>query len=270
MKAIVPLTLEAQTYLIAAAFALARISGMLLVTPVFSRFAFTGLVRNAVGLALCIPLLPMIVETQKNLPLASPGIMAVLIGKEAAVGVIIGLVTAVPFWAAETAGSLLDTQRGASMAMTAGASGDQSNLTGALLSYVMLAVFLAAGGMHMTVGIFYESYGVWPVNQFLPVFGPDAGDRILSLLDNTFYLGLMLVIPVVIGLLLSDVLLGLVSRASPQLHIFDLSMNVKSLVFALLLTLYWGFMMSYMKYDLGTLADAKSTLEAIRGPATGR
>jgi type III secretion protein T len=265
MNSLAPFLLEAQTYLVAAAFSVARISGMLLVTPVFSRLGFTGLVRSSVGLALCVPLLPMIVEVQKDMPLLS-GTMALLLAKEAVVGLLIGFVTAIPFWAAELAGTVLDTQRAATTSSLAGVSGGQTTVTGTLLTLVTLAIFFSSGGMHLTVGVYYESYSVWPLNQFLPILGAGAGDHILSLLDNIFAMGLMMVMPLVIALLLSDLLLGLLSRASPQLHLFDLMLNVKGLVFVVLLTLYWGFMTQYMEYNLGTLLAAKTELELIRGP----
>jgi type III secretion protein T len=207
----------------------------------------------------------MIVEVQKNTPF-SVGTAAVLLGKEAAVGMLVGLVVGIPFWAAEVAGSLVDLQRGASMATLSDPSSEQVNVTGSLMTFTMLALFLSSGGMSVTLGVFYESYGIWPVDRLLPVFGPDAGTRILSLLDNMFAMGVMLVVPLVIALLLADVLLGLVSRASPQLHIFDLSLNVKSLVFALLIALYSSYMIKYMEYDLGYVFDAKTKLEQIRGP----
>ena len=262
---LLPLFQEIQVYLIAAAFALARITGMLLITPVFSRLALQGMVRNSIGIALCIPLLPMIVEAQKGIPF-SAGTAAILLGKEAAVGMLIGLVAGIPFWAAELAGSLVDLQRGASMATLTDPSSEQVNVTGSLLTFTMLALFLSSGGMRITIGVFYESYGLWPVDRLLPVFGPDAGSRILSLLDDMFAMGVLLVVPLVIALLLSDVLLGLVSRASPQLHIFDLSLNVKSLVFALLIALYSSYMMRYMEFDLRYVLESTHKLEQIRGP----
>jgi type III secretion protein T len=260
-----PVTQEFQAWLVAAAFGLARITGLMFVTPVFTRFALTGLLRNAAGLALAAPVLPMIAEAQRNEPL-SAGIAAVLLGKEVAVGLIIGLVAGIPFWAAELAGSITDLQRGASLANFSDASSEQATITGTLLTFAMLALFLSAGGLRITLSVFYESYALWPVNRLMPVFGPDAGDRILTLLDNMVAMGLLLVAPLVIALLLSDLLLGLVSRAAPQLHIFDLSLNMKNLLFAFLIVLYSGFMLKYMEYDLRYVIEAKERLEAIRGP----
>jgi type III secretion protein T len=254
-------------YLIAGAFALARVSGMMLVTPVFTRFGLGGMVQNAVGLALCLPLFPMLFEAQKTMP-DSWVMLALLLGKETVVGMLIGFVAGVPFWAAQAAGALLDTQRGAAMATMADASGELANITGTLLTFVMLMLFLTNGGMLFLMGAFYDSYSVWPVNQLTPLFSTDAADHLLRMLDKIYSMGVLMVVPIVLALLMSDVLLGLVSRAAPQLHIFDLSLNVKSLAFAGLLVLYWSFIVKYMEFDLGYLIDIKEKFEALRGPVT--
>jgi type III secretion protein T len=81
-------------------------------------------------------------------------------------------------------------------------------------------------------------------------------------------MGIVLVAPIVIFMLLSDLLLGLASRAAPQLNVFALSLNVKNLVFSVLLVLYGAFMLSYMGKDLELLLHAGHDLETLAKPAS--
>jgi type III secretion protein T len=97
------------------------------------------------------------------------------------------------------------------------------------------------------------------------LFSANAGDLFLKLLDDIFAMGLMLIIPMVLILLLADVVLALVSRAAPNLHIFDLSLGVKNLIVALLMVPYLAFLLNYMGQDIGWLHWTGQRLEAIRG-----
>ncbi len=79
-------------------------------------------------------------------------------------------------------------------------------------------------------------------------------------------MGLVLVAPIVVFMLLTDLLLALVSRAAPHLNVFALTLSLKNLVFALLLVLYCAFLVKYMGTDLASLLRAGSDLEVIGKP----
>ena len=251
------------TYLIAAGLALSRIVGVMAVLPTFTRLGVTGLLRNGIALAVTIPMVPVIAATFGTEPLTF-GKIATLGFKEITVGVVIGLVLGVPFWAAEAAGDILDLQRGSSLATVIDPSSTtEASITGTFLGLVIVALYYVSGGLFMTLRALYASYGIWPISRFLPLFGLDAGRLLLGILDEIMAMGLMLVVPIVICLFLADILLALVSRAAPHFNIFALSLAVKNLVFATLLVLYSGFLASYMSRDLTTLLGASRWLETL-------
>src|SRR5262252_2028692 len=94
-----------EPYLLASAFALARMLAMMTVFPVFDRLGVTGLIRNSIALVLSIPFIPMIVAHLGSEKL-SLGLMVALLMKEVIVGLVVGLVLAVPLYAAEAAGDI--------------------------------------------------------------------------------------------------------------------------------------------------------------------
>jgi type III secretion protein T len=71
--------------------------------------------------------------------------------------------------------------------------------------------------------------------------------------------------PLVIALFVTDLVLAVVSRATPQLNAFDLSLAVKNVVFTLLLTLYAAFLITYMRDDLAKLLDVGDMLRSLAG-----
>jgi type III secretion protein T len=250
-------------YLLAAGFALSRILGMMVVLPSFTRLGVTTVVRNGIALAFALPLVPMLVGAlaASHLTLATIG---ALLFKETAVGVLVGLVLGVPLWAAEAAGDIVDLQRGASFtAIFDPQATGETSVAGTLLGLAMVAVFYGSGGLFVTLRTLYGSYGVWPIDRFLPLFGPDAAGLFLRLLDDVVTMGLMLVAPIVICLFLADILLALVSRAAPHFNVFALSLAVKNLLFAILMVLYGSFLAGYMGTDLGALLGATERLMTI-------
>jgi type III secretion protein T len=252
-----------QPYFFAAAFALARMLAMMVVFPVFDRLGVTGFVRNSIALVISIPLIPMIAAHLEGEQL-SLGLIAALVLKEVIVGLVVGVVLAVPLYAAEVAGDILDLQRGSSSASLSDPLGStQSNITGTLLALVVIALYFASGCFDLTLRAIYDSYGIWPVRRFLPLLSREAGGLLLSLLDTVVRTGLMLVGPIVVCLLLVDLLFALIARAAPSLQPFYLSMTVKNLVFSLVLVLYGAFLVGYMKNGLVVFLDAKPQLEAI-------
>ena len=256
---------ELQPYFLAAAFALARMLAMMVVFPVFDRLGVTGFVRNSIAVVISIPLIPMIVAHLEGEQL-SLGLIAALILKEVIVGLIVGVVLAVPLYAAEAAGDILDLQRGSTSASLSDPLGtSQANITGTLLALVVIALYFGSGCFDLTLRAVYDSYGIWPVRQFLPLLSREAGGLLLSLLDTIVSTGLMLVGPVVVCLLLVDLLFALIARAAPSLQPFYLAMTVKNLVFSLVLVLYGAFLIGYMKNSLVVFLDVKPKLEAI-GP----
>lgn len=250
-------------YLLAAGFAFSRTLGVMIVMPSFTRLGVTTVVRNGIALALALPLVPMLLGALSASQLTVATIGALLF-KETAVGIVVGLVLGVPLWAAEAAGDIVDLQRGAAFSALFDPEGTgESSVAGTLLGLAMVAIYYGSGGLFVTLRTLYDSYGVWPIDRFLPLFGPDAGLLFLRLLDDVVTMGLMLVAPIVICLFLADILLALVSRAAPHFNVFALSLAVKNLVFAILMVIYGTFLAGYMGKDLGGLLDATEHLVKI-------
>ncbi|TIU34341.1 MAG: EscT/YscT/HrcT family type III secretion system export apparatus protein [Mesorhizobium sp.] len=254
---------ELQFYLLAGAFALARVTGFMLLMPLFSRVPLPGLLRNGVALALAVPVFPTIVSKLTNADIATT-MIAVYILKEVVIGVTLGLAMGIPFWAAEAAGDILDLQRGSTMGtlidpmMT-----HETSATGTLLAVIMVTIYLAAGGLQLSLTSLYDSYGIWPIDRLLPVFSKDAAGIFLALLNRILVMALTLVFPLIISMLLSDIVLAFLARASPHLNVFALSLVVKTGVFGLVFVLYSSFLLFYMDRDLGFLREADRQIEAI-------
>jgi type III secretion protein T len=140
------------------------------------------------------------------------------------------------------------------------------SITGTLFGLVTVALYFGSGGLPLTLRTVYDSYAIWPAASVFPSFSPAASEFFVRLLDNVVTMGVVLAAPIVVFMLLSDLLLGLVSRAAPHLNVFALALSVKNLVFALLIVLYCAFLIKYMRTDLGSLLGAGTELETLGKP----
>ena len=250
--------------LMAAALAMARILALTFILPVFTRLELGVVLRGGIGLVLALPLAEPLAGTMTADAALTATQLLLLMAKEVLAGLILGLLIGVPFYAAEVAGDVLDLQRGATMAQVIDpTSGGTVSITATLLSLVMIAVFFASGGQGLMMEAIYDSYRLWPADAMLPAFSAETPALLLGLVDAVLSLGLVLVGPLVIALLVTDLVLALLSRASPQLNAFDLSLAVKNLIVALLMTLYAAFLIAYLRDDLARLLDVGDMLRRL-------
>lgn len=251
--------------------AMARPLAMVIIVPAFAAFATTMLLRSAIVFALALPLLPAVVAGVSldggpggalgNAESALPSTL-LLMPKEVLLGVVLGLLLGLPFWAAQAAGDFIDNQRVASSGTLLDPSaGALATVTGTFFTIVLIAIFYAGDGLRSLLSVLYASYRIWPVEQLLPTWPGDAGAALLEILDGILRLGLLLAAPVVLLLLAVDFVLGMVGRFAPQLNVFDLSLSAKSAIFLVALVLYWSFLAG----DLQGLLDWRGLLQNTSG-----
>lgn len=258
--------------LIVLAVVAARPLGFIALQPVFGRFRLNaGYLRGAVVVAMCFPVMPGALAALAADPtLASPARIPGLIARELAVGMIMGLLTGLPFWAAQTAGDIIDQQRSASMAnlLDPGAGGETS-VSGTFLMLVCLLVLAASGGLVTALfGPLLRSYAVIGLFAPLPPLDARLGAQALALLDQLLRSGVLLALPVVVPLLLTEMAVVVATKYMPQLNAMFLSMSVKQAVHVLLMILGATALAGYAVALLSSPALRPEALRLFFPPAT--
>lgn len=215
-------------------FALLRPLGLCIMFPILgSKNLGGGFIRNALVLALSLPILPLFGDKQYINSLQTLSLAG--IGQELIIGILIGFIVALPFWALDSAGFIVDTIRGASMGSVLNPSlGESASMMGILFVQLFIALFFMYGGLNHVLDILYQSYRILP-----PGSGLHPGERWLSLLvaqwQTAFTLGVSFVLPTVIVMVLTDLAIGLINRSAQQLNVFFLAMPIKSVLALLML-----------------------------------
>ncbi len=202
-----------------------RVSGLVLVAPVFS--ARPVPVRVKAGLVVLLTLL-MVPAAQEAI-VSPPALTPVAILGETLVGFAIGLGAAILVGAAESAGELLSIQIGlAGSAIVDPLSQQQSTALGQFVHLFAVVLVLSLDGHLVMLDSLAASAHKVPIGSALDL---SAGLRGMALLGGTlFALGLQFAAPVIAVVLIANVALAVLSRAAPQMQILQLAFPVQIIV----------------------------------------
>ncbi|EGQ8471940.1 TPA: type III secretion system export apparatus subunit SctT [Vibrio alginolyticus] len=243
---------------------LPRLMACFIFLPILSKQMLGGtMVRNGVLCSLALFIFPMI--NQQSLPAETDGIwLIVILGKEVLIGLLIGFVAAIPFWAIEAAGFLVDNQRGAAMAsMFNPTLGSQSTPTAVLLTQTLITLFFSGGGFVTFIYALFKSYTSWPIVDFFPTVSDAWVSFFYTQFEQLMWLGVLMSAPLVLAMFLAEFGLALISRFAPQLNVFFLAMPIKSAIASVLLIVYLGIMMDHFEvqfYGITRFAEQLNTI----------
>lgn len=229
------MTLRFYQELMAFAVAYARVAPVCYLLPFLNDRLLAGItLKNTLIFVIILGLWPVMDGSQRvNGTIA----LALLMFKEAGVGLLLAVALCGPFWVATAIGELIDNQRGATISASIDpASGVEASVLAPFVSLFYAAAFLSQGGMLILVQAIRESYRTIPAAAFFRIDPVAVGGLLTTLLGK----GLALAAPVLVVMFLSDVALGLLSRFCPQLNAFSLALSVKSLVAFLVFHLYFA------------------------------
>lgn len=203
----------------------ARVSGLVLVAPVFSARPVPMAVKSALVILLAVLLVPVAQSHLSAAPLLTP---SAIVG-EALVGFGLGLGAALLIGAAEMSGELLSIQIGLSGASIFDPlSQQQSTALGQVVHLLAIALVLSLDGHLVMLDALATSAERLPVG--MPVDVGNGARALAGLGTQVFVLGLQFASPVVAVVLVANVALAVLSRAAPQLQILQLAFPVQILV----------------------------------------
>lgn len=241
-----------------------RMTGLFVVSPIFGRRNIPVYFKIGFSFMLALIIINVVkvpdsLENYNNIYQ-----FAFLIIKEFLVGLTLGYISYVVFSAIYMAGQLIDMQIGFGVVNVIDPmSNIQVPITSNFYFILTMLVFLVVNGHHTLIKALYDSYTYVPLGG--AVFGEDLMNGIIRVFGSIFVTGFKIAAPVTAAILITDVALGVISRAVPQLNVFVVGMPLKIAIgivimmitipmFILFLeTLFNGMnneMLSFMK-DLG-------------------
>ena len=213
-----------------------RVSVVLLAAPLFGMEAVNVRVRIAIGFVLTWMIFPLI-EVPEIDPLSIFAIQFML--NEIIVGAMMGLTLQVVTAAIITSGQAVSSSMGLGMANMVDPNLGNVPTLSQFFMVISMLIFLALGGHLVIISILVQSFTSLPIGAGLANTNAIQGFLVWS--SQIFIGALSLVLPIILGLLMVNVCLGVISRASP-------SLNVLAVGFPALIPLGFGMVIITMGF----------------------
>lgn len=204
-----------------AALLLMRLTGLILIAPIYSTRSVPGQLKAALLAILTIALLPVALAGSGSLEL-SPVTMI----SEAVIGLTLGLGAAVFVAAAQASGDMLAIQMGLSGANVLDPmSQSQMPVLGQFMGLFTVTMIMAVGGHLLMLSALATSLDVLPLGATVNFAdGVQAATRTGGLV---FLLGVRFAAPVVGAMMMGNVTLGILARTVPQLNVLMVAFPVQ-------------------------------------------
>jgi flagellar biosynthetic protein FliR len=201
-----------------------RITGMLFLMPVFSSRSIPVQVKAATILITALALTPVAPFSPDQLP-SNPWQFGLLAVAEFFAGMTLALILRLVFAGLQMAAQMVGFQMGLAMASIVDPqSGTQSIVIAQFVYLIALLLFLAMDGHHMMLSLLHESLSVLSPGDI------SLSEPLYSLIfhmgQQMFVLSVKLMAPVMAILLFSQVAMGILAKAVPQINMLIVSFGL--------------------------------------------
>lgn len=241
---------------------LMRVSAFIFVSPGFSLKGVPPMMKIGLSVGLSTPVYS--VMPVFSVAYSFPSFMVLAI-KEVLIGLAIGYISLLFFSAAEMAGSFADAQAGFTMAALLDPSlGVNMSFLGKVYYWLALAIFFLGDLHHLMIQAIVQSFDQVPIVATVAVVQTEG---IVKLFSMVFTAAFNLAAPLMIVALLTEILLGVLSRTVPQINVLILSMPLKVLVITIFMLAFLPVLMDNLSSFLPLMI--KYTNEFIQSLSLG-
>ncbi len=154
----------------------------------------------------------------------------VIVLKEVMVGLLIGFSVSLCQQIAAFAGTVVDMQIGLSMvSLMDPASNQQVTITGVIYSQYLTIMLIVTGMYQYILQALSDSFTLVPING--AVVNPDRMLQVMTdFMRNYIVIGFRICLPIFIITFVTNVVLGILAKVSPQMNMFSVGIQIKIIV----------------------------------------
>ncbi len=252
-------SIELNNFITAFIWPLTRILGLIATAPLYSNVSIPRRVKIGLGILLAMIVAPSVQMPTGLEPMSLEGMM--ILTQQLLIGAAMGFSMRVIFSAVELGGEVASMTMGLGFATFFNPqSQGRSNAVSQMLSLLTLMVYLAANVHLALLSTLVDSFSTMPITV-----GPMQGNiamQVVHWAGRVFSAGLQLSLPIVAALLVTNMALGILTRAAPQLNLFGIGFPITLTVgFAMI-----GLTLPYLATPLGGLfQEAIVTIRQLTG-----
>jgi flagellar biosynthetic protein FliR len=201
---------------------LSRVAGIFAALPVFGGRRLPLRIRAITVFMITLVCFPALSVTPPEVP-TDVFTLALLAFSEVMIGLTLAFITQIIFAAVEFSGQIIGMQMGLTISSILDPSlGTQNQIMAVVQTLFATLMFLSLNIHHLFIRAIMDSFKIIPLGGWHL-----SGELINFLVIRTadiFIIGIRLAAPVMVGLLLTSVALGIMARAFPQMNIFMISL----------------------------------------------
>ena len=225
-----------------------RLGAMLVSSPIFGARSVPVRVRVLLTFVISAAYYGSVsVPNFENLPFLA---LIRVMGVEVAIGLTGGIVLSILFASVALAGEKIAASGGLGFAAHVDPnSGGQTPVVSQFLTLFLLTMFLSANGHLRLIEGLRQSFDIIPMGQ--PVSLMAMSQFVIDIGGEMFYLGALLMLPVVSILLLVNVTIGVVTRSAPALNFFSFGFPLTMMALFIVMYIYTkplGFAIEDLSY----------------------
>lgn len=229
---------------------LARLVPIMFLAPFFGAKTVPAAARMMFSVAIVAMIFPQILFSIKN-PIPMDIVFIGYFIKEVGIGFVLATLVTIPFYVAQSSGSLVDHMRGAqSLQVSDPTTSGRTGPMGLFYNYVLITIFLFISGPFIFIDALSKSFNLIPVDKFFnPAFftmNIPLWKLIVGLFSYILSMSIQLAAPPLIGILMAEMFLGIANRLAPQVQIVFLGISLKSWLGLALLAAAWYYIMQQL------------------------
>lgn len=196
-----------------------RISAFFMVAPVFASPQFLIRVKMFLSIFLSLAIAQTLEPVNWLSDTSSSMLYIAMMAKEIAIGLVLGFIGRLIMAGLDFGSSLMGMTAGLAMAnIFDPQTQSQNTLVASLFSLVFMVIFFVLDYHHQVIMLLAKSFQLVPL-QVLTI-NQSVLSYVTSIMSGIFEVALRLSAPILVCVTLSNLVLGLVGRAAPQMNIF--------------------------------------------------
>jgi flagellar biosynthetic protein FliR len=246
---------ELNTWIAAFLWPLTRIMGLIATAPLFGNVSVPARTKLVLGVMLALVISPTVPSLPAMDPMSLAGLL--ILTQQLVIGLAMGFAMRIVFAGVEMAGEITGMTMGLGFATFYDPqSQGHSSAISQYLSLLTLMVYLATNMHLVLLSTLADSFQTLPISS--APFGLGGFHQLAGWGGRIFSAGVQLSLPMVAALLITNIALGILTRAAPQLNIFGIGFPVTIGVGFIMIAL----VLPYLATPLGHLFQ--EAIETIR------
>jgi flagellar biosynthesis protein FliR len=214
---------QLQTLIAAYLWPMSRILGVMALAPLYNNGSIPATIKIGLSFLLAMIVAPSVPKLPAADPMSWIGLL--ILTQQMIIGLAMGLVMRMAFACMEMAGTITGLTMGLGFATFFDPNSQgQSSAISQFFALLMIMVYLTANIHLVVLSTLADSFTTMPISAI-----PFEGGRLMQVATwggHIFSTGLQLSLPLVAALLITNLALGILTRAAPQLNLFGIGFPI--------------------------------------------